>query len=117
MSWNAAAAAQTEIIEYMEELVDLTKLLVGANEFHSGLLKQPTYHEYAEEVETVEENNIEEDNENRDIVEDLPTTSGLTRRRTTSTGRSTDRSTDIPASLKRIQSRNKAASMERRNSG
>lgn len=50
-SWNAASAGQIEVIEYLEELVDLTKLLVGANEFRSGLLTRPTYHEYVERVE------------------------------------------------------------------
>ena len=47
MSWNAGAAAQAEIIEFLEELIDLTKLLVGANEFRSGLLTRQTYTEYA----------------------------------------------------------------------
>ncbi|TVY68909.1 putative membrane protein, partial [Lachnellula suecica] len=47
-SWNAASAGQIEVIEYLEELVDLTKLLVGANEFRSGLLTRPTYREYIE---------------------------------------------------------------------
>jgi len=41
MSWNAASAAQAEVIEFLEELCDLTKLL-GANEFRSGLLIRPT---------------------------------------------------------------------------
>ncbi|TVY52227.1 putative membrane protein [Lachnellula cervina] len=50
-SWNAASAGQIEVIEYLEELVDLTKLLVGANEFRSGLLTRPTYREYIERVE------------------------------------------------------------------
>ena len=50
MSWNAASAAQVEIIEYLEELTDLVKLLVGANEFRSGLLARPTLQEYAKAV-------------------------------------------------------------------
>ena len=33
LSWNASTAALEECIEYLEELVDLTKALVGANEF------------------------------------------------------------------------------------
>jgi hypothetical protein len=33
MSWNATSAALEECIEYLEELVELTKVLVGANEF------------------------------------------------------------------------------------
>ena len=47
MSWNAGSAAQAEIIEFLEELIDLTKLLVGANEFRSGLLTRQSYLEYA----------------------------------------------------------------------
>ena len=47
VSWNAASAAQAEIIEFLEELIDLTKLLVGANEFRSGLLTRQTYLDYA----------------------------------------------------------------------
>jgi hypothetical protein len=33
LSWNASSAALEECIEYLEELVDLAKALVGANEF------------------------------------------------------------------------------------
>lgn len=40
----------TEVIEYLEELIDLTKLLVGANEFRSGLLMRPTYRDYVERI-------------------------------------------------------------------
>lgn len=47
MAWNAASAAQAEVIECLEELIDLTKLIVGANEFQSGLLTRPTYHQYS----------------------------------------------------------------------
>ncbi|RDW91892.1 hypothetical protein BP5796_01286 [Coleophoma crateriformis] len=50
LSWNAASAGQIEVIEYLEELIDLTKLLVGANEFRSGLLTRPTYREYIDRV-------------------------------------------------------------------
>jgi uncharacterized membrane protein YgaE (UPF0421/DUF939 family) len=53
LSWNATSAGQVEIIEYLEELIDLTKLLVGANEFRSGLLTRPTYKDYLERI-TVE---------------------------------------------------------------
>ena len=38
LSWNAASAAQAEIIEFLEELVELAKLIVGASEFRSGVL-------------------------------------------------------------------------------
>jgi hypothetical protein len=50
LSWNAAAAGQTEVIEYLEELIELTKLLVGANEFRSGMLTRPTYREYVDRI-------------------------------------------------------------------
>ena len=33
LSWNASSAALEECIEYLEELVDLTKALVGSNGF------------------------------------------------------------------------------------
>ncbi|KAI9797720.1 MAG: hypothetical protein M1825_005712 [Sarcosagium campestre] len=46
MSWNAGAAAQAEIVEYLEELMELTKLLVGANQFRSGMLRPPNYRDH-----------------------------------------------------------------------
>lgn len=52
MSWNASSAALGEIIEYLEELVDLTKLLVGSSEFRNGMLFRPTYHAYIQDMET-----------------------------------------------------------------
>ncbi|KAF4635986.1 hypothetical protein G7Y89_g2114 [Cudoniella acicularis] len=80
LSWNAASAGQIEVIEFLEELIDLTKLLVGANEFRSGLLTRPTYREYIDRVppgsaEVVEkgettppENQKEERGELRDAI-------------------------------------------------
>jgi hypothetical protein len=50
LSWNAASAGQIEVIEYLEELIDLVKLLVGANEFRSGILTRPTYREYVDRI-------------------------------------------------------------------
>ncbi|CAZ83125.1 unnamed protein product [Tuber melanosporum] len=50
LSWNASAAALEECIEYVEELVNLLKMLVGSNEFRSGLLHRPTYREYVEKM-------------------------------------------------------------------
>ena len=49
LAWNANAAGHTEIIEYLEELVELTKLLVGVNAFRSGLLERPQYKDYVEQ--------------------------------------------------------------------
>jgi hypothetical protein len=51
LSWNAASAGQIEVIEYLEELIDLVKLLVGANEFRSGMLTRPTYQEYVNRID------------------------------------------------------------------
>jgi uncharacterized membrane protein YgaE (UPF0421/DUF939 family) len=50
LSWNAASAGQIEVIEYLEELIDLTKLLVGANEFRSGMLTRPTFRDYMDNI-------------------------------------------------------------------
>ena len=43
LAFNTSSAAQAEIIEFLEELVELAKLLVGANEFRSGLFVRPEY--------------------------------------------------------------------------
>lgn len=50
LSWNAATSGQTEVIEYLEELADLAKLLVGVNEFRSGMLTRPPYKESLENL-------------------------------------------------------------------
>lgn len=50
LSWNASTAGQMEIIEYLEELVELTKLLVGVNAFRSGLLEKPEYSNYQRRI-------------------------------------------------------------------
>lgn len=90
LSWNAASAGQIEVIEYLEELIDLVKLLVGANEFRSGLLTRPTYREYVDRIGRGIENqhgNLmdEEQAELRDAVPQQPrekeTNSRLTKRR------------------------------------
>jgi large-conductance mechanosensitive channel len=54
LSWSAAAAGQMEVIEYLEELVDLTKLLVGVNAFRSGMLERPSYRNYANRLRMME---------------------------------------------------------------
>ncbi|RFU30578.1 hypothetical protein B7463_g5800, partial [Scytalidium lignicola] len=51
LSWNAASSGQIEVIEYLEELVELTKLLVGVNEFRSGMLTRPSFLESRDHVE------------------------------------------------------------------
>lgn len=50
LSWNASAAALEECIEYIEELVDLTKLLFGANEFRTGMLQRHRYRDVVQKV-------------------------------------------------------------------
>ncbi|KAI0117699.1 hypothetical protein GGR51DRAFT_499768 [Nemania sp. FL0031] len=47
LAWKASSAGMMEIIEYLEELVDLAKLLVGVNAFRSGLLERTKFHEYS----------------------------------------------------------------------
>ncbi|KAI1142455.1 hypothetical protein F5Y05DRAFT_371006 [Hypoxylon sp. FL0543] len=56
LSWNAGSAGMMEIIEYLEELVDLAKLLVGVNAFRSGMLERPKFHEYARKIKEREAN-------------------------------------------------------------
>ncbi|KAL6883950.1 hypothetical protein HDV57DRAFT_436869 [Trichoderma longibrachiatum] len=48
LSWNASAAGHMEIIEYLEELVELVKMLVGVNAFRSGMLEKPNYIHYVQ---------------------------------------------------------------------
>ncbi|PKK44859.1 hypothetical protein CI102_11346 [Trichoderma harzianum] len=52
LSWNASAAGQMEIVEYLEELVELVKMLVGVNAFRSGMLEMPRYTNYAQMKES-----------------------------------------------------------------
>lgn len=124
MAWNAASAAQAEIIEFLEELIDLTKLIVGANEFQSGLLTRPTYHQYStiskEKVlkPTVAAiGNAITDDEARDVFTDAPPSeAGIIRRRRATTRSSkapSEESEEVPASLRRIQSRKIEAGIRR----
>lgn len=95
LSWNATSAAQAEIIEFIEELADLAKLVVGVNEFRSGLLLRSTYQQYA----------TEEENSNAVSEKDgEPAALPVRRRRTTTIGSAADLE-NVPASLRRIQSR------------
>lgn len=121
LAWNATSAAQAEIIEYLEELIDLAKLLVGANEFQSGLLMRSTYHDYARGLQSVEsrssesEKAIVDESEARDeiVLTSIQSPSTARRRRVTSIqslGSGGDR---VPASLQRIQSRKMEAGIKR----
>ena len=115
ISWNAVAAAQAEVVEYLEELIDLTKLLVGANEFRSGMLTRPTYLEYVENIGKQER--VEKPVEVEKAV-DATTESnlmtGLTKRRSTMAKTRSAESEDLPNSLKRIQSRRKEIRVQKR---
>jgi hypothetical protein len=103
LSWNAVSAGQMEVIEYLEELIDLTKLLVGANEFRSGMLTRPTYRGYVDRIDrsaillekeeqkqTSRENcDNQKEDEQDELRDQMPEPEkeirrlGLTRRRTT----------------------------------
>lgn len=47
LSWNATSSATEEVIDYLEELVELSRLLVGVHEFKYGFLSRSLYSEYA----------------------------------------------------------------------
>ena len=103
------------MVEFLEELIDLTKLLVGASEFRSGLLTRPTYHEYVAKME--DEEKATDANEEPEVKNEVKVTAlnkqGLTRRRRGTTISSHDGSEEIPASLRRIQSRTIEAGIRR----
>ena len=120
MSWNASSAAQAELIEFLEELVDLTKLLIGANEFRSGLLVRPTYHHYQQKPEIIVEKPIDTmdglaslDVQTKDELREMPSATGLALRRRTTTRSSSGENDEIPPSLLRIQSRKLEAGIRR----
>lgn len=128
MAWNAASAARAEIIEYVEELIDLTKLLVGANEFRSGILMRNTYHDYIQRLAPTNASEINDDDP--DAVVDKPTRQdeddrmsaqpglGDVRRRRLTTIRSAGSGEEgVPVSLQRIQTRKIEAGMRKREAG
>lgn len=47
LSWNATSAATEEVIDYIEELIELTKSLVGVHLFKYGFLSRSLYSDYA----------------------------------------------------------------------
>lgn len=105
ISWSASSAAHAEVIEYLEELIELTKLLVGASEFRSGLLTRPSYGEYVKMTEKAVEVTM-----NTEAVEVLTKTSsksepGFSRRRLDTSRSAEDTGEEVPASLRRIHSR------------
>ncbi|AAS54033.1 AFR661Wp [Eremothecium gossypii ATCC 10895] len=52
LSWNATGAGFAEVIEYTEELIQLTIFLVGVNEFKYGFLSRPLYSDWAAQAVT-----------------------------------------------------------------
>ncbi|KAL8783830.1 MAG: hypothetical protein Q9213_004376 [Squamulea squamosa] len=113
IAWNAASAARAEIIEYVEELIDLTKLLMGANEFRSGLLKRDTYLDYVQGLgkESNNEAVVDNDTKNRENRDDgfsdieMQPVESVRRRRLTTIMSAGSGEEKLPASLQRIQSR------------
>lgn len=117
ISWNASSAAHAEVIEYLEELIDLTKLLVGASEFRSGLLMRPSYVEYVNMTEK-SSNEVEAtmDTEAMEILKRAPSKSArgeVPRRRRDASGSAEDAGEKVPASLRRIHSRKIEAGIQR----
>lgn len=70
LSWNASSAATEEIVEYIEELVELTKVLVGVNEFKYGFLSRSLYSEYAAKAVRGYEQLVPNNNDNTTQDED-----------------------------------------------
>jgi hypothetical protein len=71
LSWSAVSAGQIEVIEYLEELIDLVKLLVGVSEFRSGLLTRPTYREYVNRIARGAMKMAEKEGEPRPLIPDV----------------------------------------------
>ncbi|KAH7312876.1 hypothetical protein BKA65DRAFT_516816 [Rhexocercosporidium sp. MPI-PUGE-AT-0058] len=126
LSWNAASAGQIEVIEYLEELIDLVKLLVGANEFRSGMLTRPNYKGYVDRMHMGPHEGIvgneqavskDEDGEGRDTMPEPAEErlAGAVRRRTTFSRNHEDKrqaemqkvksEEELPRSLQRVRSR------------
>ena len=105
MAWNASSAAQAEIVEYLEELVELTKLLVGANEFRSGILTRPTYQDFKQ--------GSRKDDVKPVPMEKLPSMSKSAPSKMATDGKQDEVDHGLPEALKRIQSRTTDAKVER----
>ena len=125
LSWNASSAAQAEVIEYLEELTSLTKLLMGANEFRSGLFSRSTLHDFAMHAEGPENGDGKEVPEKREPESEAAPASPATpvgesldntglRKRVVSTAMSTE--SEVPITLRRIQSRKQEAGLKKQRS-
>lgn len=118
LSWNAGSMAQAEVVEYLEELVDLTKLLVGANEFRSGLLTRPTYREYVQKIQreeattTTAATNASTEGATEKVAS-LPKQGRLRKRATTLRSSKGSEDFELPYALRRIQSKRQEANLKR----
>ncbi len=83
MSWSASAAAQVEVIEYLEELTNLAKLLIGANEFRGGVLHRPTLPERLHGSTTRNDGKRTEDVKVTGVIRESPFGSKMSRRHLT----------------------------------
>jgi hypothetical protein len=94
LSWNAGSAGLMEIIEYLEELVDLAKLLVGVNAFRTGMLERPKFHEYIAKIKARELSSATAA-ETEQTIEKIKSNTGanIRRRRGFSSGRSDSQGT------------------------
>lgn len=132
LSWNAASAAQAEIIEFLEEAIELVKLLVGVNDFRISAINDddPTTHageEHTKEQEghTAHGAGVDGD-ERRDELRDggwIERSMTVRRRRTTSGTAPHSRpdttaaeDDEVPITLRRIQSRKQEAGARRQRS-
>ena len=102
LSWNATAMSLAEIIEYLEELVELTKLLVGANEFRTGLLYRPSIREHIDLLERQDTSNSGLGNQ------------PLQRRRTFGRASKGAEDAEIPYTFKWVQTRKFDAFLKKR---
>lgn len=115
ISWHAASAALAEVIEYLEELIDLTKLLVGASEFRSGLLTRPSYAGFIEMIGKEVDGSVGSslgDQKLKDGDEGIEMGSGVERHRTATAASGQD-GEGVPVCLRRIHSRKIQAGIER----
>jgi hypothetical protein len=114
MSWNAGSGAQAEVIEYLEELTDLAKLLVGANEFRGGLLARPAQHELAQYAEPASDDDDKEGEGDGEAGAQAPETGAPEARRVRSGSLRSERSGSVPVTLQRISSRKREDELRRR---
>ena len=113
LAWNASSASRAEVIEYLEELTDLAKLLVGANEFRSGLLTRPTFREYMKKAGQ-QESSKEEEQVRAEITDEVKELAGSGKLRKLRSPALSLEDDEAPVSLMRIQSRRAEAGLRKR---